>query len=45
MEHIDDYELMDKDFEKFLQIGREAFEHEASAIRSEAATERDNGDI
>lgn len=25
MEHIDDYDLFDKDFEKFVQIGRETF--------------------
>lgn len=25
MEHIDDYDLFDKDFEKFVQLGREAF--------------------
>ncbi|GJM80161.1 hypothetical protein HMSSN139_26570 [Paenibacillus sp. HMSSN-139] len=45
MKRFDDYELFDKDFEKFVQLGREAFaaeqEGETSAIRGEAETERD----
>lgn len=31
VEHIDDYDLFDKDFEKFVQLGREAFAEEGRA--------------
>ncbi|GJM72968.1 hypothetical protein HMSSN036_51840 [Paenibacillus macerans] len=31
MEHIDDYDLFDKDFESFVQLGREAFAEEGRA--------------
>lgn len=45
MENIDDYELIDKDFERFLQIGRETYEFEKREIRSEPAEKGDNRNI
>lgn len=45
MEHIDDYDLFDKDPELFLQKGREAFEFESQGIRGETAAAGNGKDM
>ncbi|MNO32232.1 hypothetical protein D3C76_222170 [compost metagenome] len=32
MNHIDDYELFDKDFERFVQLGRESLDFDEKEI-------------